>query len=410
MDRLGRFFKTDIKYLISGGTYIASEYITSVIAGIAFGFLVANTLNPTEYGFYKYILSVGGLIGAFTLTGLSGSLTQAIAKGFDGSLKTISRAQLYWSSISIIIGLIISGFYLLKGAYILGLSILLVSILIPLSDLGNLSGAYLSGKELFRLKSRLNIIRTIVVTSILAVIAFFFREAHVMVVMQYLLGAVSLLIILYFTLKLHPPKNEETSDEVSYGKHLSIVDIIQRAFSQLDKIVVFQFFGATALASYSIALMPVLQLSSISKVIRTLVAPRFSKRSFKEIHATIFHKIFAMTLLSSLIMLLYMVLVPYIYQYLLPQYVEVVPLAQMASLTLLFTSQTLFGQVLVSHKCKRELYIFTIIENIFFALSIGIGGLLFGVTGVLIGFVASQGLNMIIAALAYYFAYRRHTI
>ncbi len=406
--RLKKYLRTDIRYVLHGGFHMTTEYVVSVGAGIGFGFLVANLLNPTEYGIYKYVLAVGATIGALTFTGFSASLTQSIARGFEGSFRSTSVAQFLWSFPSLFICLSTCAYYLYKDAYVLGMSILAITLCIPFRDFGALYTAYLSGKELFRLKARLNIIRTIVVTGILICFAYAIPEAHVMVTMQYLFEALGFILTLFFVLKYYPIQNDVVGDEVSLGKHLSYVDVIQRVFGQFDKLFTFQFLGATALATYSIALMPVLQLTSLSKIIKTLVAPRFSKRSFREIHSNIFHKALMMTLFSAIIMGIYMLMAPYLYRYLLPQYSDLVPLSQLSALALLFTSQTLFGQALVAQGCKKQLYTAAILGNVLLVGTVVLGSYWGGVPGALVGFVVSRGLNLLIGILVYYQAYREH--
>ncbi len=407
IQKLGKFLKTDIRYVLHGGFHMSTEYFVSVFLGIGFGFLVAHILNPTEYGIYKYVLSVGSAIGAVTLTGLATVLTQSIARGKDGALKQICIAQLRWSIPALFLGFSIGGYYLFKEAYILGFSILVVTLLIPFRDLGTLSNAYLSGRELFRTKARLNIVRTIIVTVVLSLFVYFVHEAHFMVATQYILETLSFLLLLFFVIRKYPPKNDQTDGDLSFGKHLSFVDTIQRFFGQFDKLFVFQFFGATALASYSIALMPVMQLSSLSRIVRMLVAPRFAKRSLHEIHATIFHKIVVMMIFSTLIAVVYALSVPYLYKYLLPQYMSVVSMAQISAVILVFTPQTLLGQIFVAHNCKRELYIAAVLGNVFFALCVLVGGFAYGVKGAFYGFVISRGINFLIGVLQYRIVYSR---
>lgn len=405
--KLEKIVRTDLKYIFRGGAYMFTEYVVSVVLGISFGFLIANVLNPTEYGIYKYILSVGGAIGALTFTGFSASLAQSIAKGFDGSFREIGLAQFRWSIPALCIGFGVGITYILKDAYVLGVSIFLITFFIPLRDFGILSDAYLTGKELFKLKAKFNIIRNIVATVLLAGIALSFSRAHIIVISQYLVEAIGFLLILWTSLQVRPLENERNSNEISFAKHLSVVDVIQRLSGQFDKLLIFQLLGATALGLYSIALLPVLQLTALTKIVRLLVAPRFAKRSFQEIHATIFHKALIMFLCSFFVMVVYYFAIPLIFRYLLPRYVEVISLAQLASLLLLFTPQTLFGQVLVAQGCKRELYISAISGNIFFFIFIIMGVHLFGIYGGVIGFILSRGLNFLTGVIMYFTAYNR---
>ena len=405
--KIGALFRTDIRYLYREGSAIGIGYFVSVFSGVILAFTIANILDPSEYGIYKYLLSLAGVVGALTLTGFSASLTRSIAKGFDGTFFSAVRSQLRWSLIAVVVGLAIAIYYLINDALFFGLVILAVSLLIPFRDLGLLSDGYLNGRELFKFKTIVNAKRVITTTFFVLAVAYFSREVYLIVFSQFLFETIGLLIIFFYALKKFPLRNK-SADDVSYGKHLSVLDIIQRLFAQADKVLVFQLFGAVAVASYSIALMPVLQLFSMTKVIRTLIAPRLSKRTFTEIHATILHKVIALLLVSGVIAIVYYFFTPILYTYLLPKYTHIVPLAQIATIILLFSPQALFGQILVAQKCKRELYYSTMFQNIFFVVFIGVGAYLGGMSGALVGFVVSRGINLLIAILAYYSAYKRY--
>lgn len=408
LDKLGKMLKTDVRYILRSGGYVMLEHVVAIITGVTYGLLVANVLDPTQYGTYKYVLAIIGIVAAFTLTELSSSLVQSVARGFEGTVRLIMRTQLRWSLPAVLIGVGIAGYYFLQEAYLLGLVILAASLLIPIRDVGGLAFAYLSGKELFNIRAGIGIARAVLTTAILIGILFIISDPKILILSQYVIEAFSFLIILIFVLRAYPPNKQVAEDGVSYGKHLSFIDIIQRLFTHFDKLLVFKFFGAVALASYSIALMPVLQLMSANKAVRSLITPRFAKRSFASIHANIFNKVALVTVVSAIVMVIYMVSAPIIFKYLLPQYVDVIFMTQVASLLLLFTSQSLFGQVLVAHSCKRELYAAAIVGNIFFAIFLVMGGLFGGAFGVLIGFVVSRGANLLIAFLAYLHAHRAY--
>ena len=92
------YTKTDMVYLAKGSFWLTILQITGTISGFFLSVAFANFFPKHEYGIYKYILSVGGIIGAFTLTGLGPAIMQAVAKGSDGVLREGFFINLRWSA------------------------------------------------------------------------------------------------------------------------------------------------------------------------------------------------------------------------------------------------------------------------------------------------------------------------
>src|SRR5436190_679725 len=90
-------FKTDMIYLAKGGFWQAFGQASSSIFSLFLILTFANLVPKETYGLYRYILSLAGILGVFTLTGMNRSVTQAVASGYDGALKTAVTYQLKWS-------------------------------------------------------------------------------------------------------------------------------------------------------------------------------------------------------------------------------------------------------------------------------------------------------------------------
>lgn len=112
-------------------------------------------------------------------------------------------------------------------------------------------------------------------------------------------------ILLARTLPAEDTQTHTTS--ISLGKHLSFMDFLSNVSMYIDKILIFQFLGATPLALYALALAPIKQLQSISKIIRSLVLPKFSARSGRELKKTMHIKIKIFYLVSITAAILYCV-------------------------------------------------------------------------------------------------------
>src|SRR3989338_3757032 len=79
--------KTDMVYLVKGNSWLILSQVVSILASLAVDVAFANLITPEEYGNYKYVFSLAGIISAFTLSGLTVAVLRATARGHEGTLK-----------------------------------------------------------------------------------------------------------------------------------------------------------------------------------------------------------------------------------------------------------------------------------------------------------------------------------
>ncbi|HEY4510903.1 MAG TPA: oligosaccharide flippase family protein, partial [Candidatus Paceibacterota bacterium] len=92
-----KYAKTDMLYLAKGGFWITLGQGISTIAGLALAVGFANLISKEVYGTYSFILSLAGVISVLTLTGTRTAMTQAVARGFEGTLRASFWMSIRWS-------------------------------------------------------------------------------------------------------------------------------------------------------------------------------------------------------------------------------------------------------------------------------------------------------------------------
>ena len=94
---LESYTKTDMVYLTQGGfCAVFSQIIVSCgtfLLAIAF----AHFVSKESYGQYKYVLSLAGILGTFTLNGLGTAVVKSVAEGFEGTLRYAFWENIKWS-------------------------------------------------------------------------------------------------------------------------------------------------------------------------------------------------------------------------------------------------------------------------------------------------------------------------
>ncbi len=357
-EKLERYTKTDISYLFKGGAILS---IGQGIAGVS-GFLLtlglAHFLEPSEYGQYNYILSIAGIVSAFTLSGMDTAVAQVVAKGFDSALLKGFSLKLKWSIPVAGMTFCIGGYYLMQQNSTLGLSLIIISIFTPLLYASSVYTAYFNGKKEFTKISHDNTTRNIIITISILCVAYFTQNV-VAIIFTYFFTSTLISMVRYLYLVNGIPKSvaEAKSPNLSIGKHLSLMDAFSNFSTYIDKIIVFQLLGATSLAVYALAMAPIKQLQGISKIARTLVLPKFSARTLPELQATIPRKTFLFFLASFGIMVAYCVGAEFLFTLFFPQYHEALRYSQVLAVGLLFMPFILHSQALTSLNKKRELYL-----------------------------------------------------
>mgnify|MGYP001598575244 CR=1 FL=1 len=394
-------FKTDMVYITKGGFWLSLSYGIAVLSGFLLSIVFANIFPKELFGTYKFILSMSGIVGIFSLTSIGTAITQAVARGNGGSLQQGFRINLKWSIGVLVSGTALSIYYYINGNLLLSFSFLLAGVLSPLTTSAGLYGAYLLGKKDFRRSSFYGMIRNVISASALIVALFLTKSLLVVIIIYFLSGALVSLFLYRATMRAYRNENKmEDPGLTTYSGHLSAMDIIGSFASYLDKILIFHYLGAAPLAIYAFAIAPVEQLQGGKKILSTLIMPKMSGRSFEELQKSGPRKALLLTLYALVLAGLWVVLAPYFYKFFFPQYLDSVFYSQIYALTLLAISGTIFNETMIAHKKKRELYLYrTIIPIIQIALFFILLPL-YGLMGLVITHVFIRSFN---AVLGYYF-------
>jgi len=353
-----KYTQVDMVYLASGGFWLALGKIIFGISGFLLVIAFANLLPKETYGTYQYVLSVAGILAIPTLSGMNTAMVRAVAQGYEGSLVPALKTQIRWGVLGGIAGLGVAGYYFLNNNITLTISFLIVAIFIPLTNPFMIYQAFWIGKKRFNIQAEYNIIIRILAIS--ALIATLLLTKNLIFIFLVYFASYAFLYFIFFriTVKKIPPGQKQDLQSISYGKHLSLIDIMGVIASQLDKILLWHFLGAEALAIYFFAIAPVQQVRSLFKSLCLLALPKFSQYYKKKSKDALFKKIIKLFPIMIFITVIYIILIPYAYKIFLPQYTESIFYSRLFAITLLFIPQILLITFLTAQKKTKELYIF----------------------------------------------------
>jgi len=383
-----KWTKTDMVYLTRGGFWLTMGQVISSLSALILSITFANLIPKEVYGNYKYILSIVSILTITTMGEINTALTRAIAMGYKGSLTYPMKVKIKWGLLGGLSSVIIALYYFINGNISLTISFLICAIFLPIMDPLAIYNSFLSGKKLFKIYAKYNIISKIFSTLITIAVLFSTKNLLLIIFSYFALNTTIRALILYIVLKKYEFSQEKDKEIISYGKHLTVMGIISALAGQLDKIITYHYLGAMELAIYSFAIAMPEQIKSIFKNINTLAFPKFSAQEEKTGDKNFFKKFGKYILVTLFIFIAYVIVAPWIYKTFFPQYIDAVIYSQIFALSLLTFPSGLLIVKLQSKKEKNKLYKFNLSISIIQIILLFLFLKLWGLMGIIIARVS----------------------
>ena len=212
-------------YLAKGGSWLSLGQGISSLSALALAIAFANLVPKETYGVYRYVLSIAGILAAFTLTGLGTAITQSVARGFESILKDAFRVNLKWHTGLITIAIAMSVYYFVQDNIVLSISMLLIALFTPFLSGFNLFASFLNGKKKFK-ETTLYWGTVNILSIILMIIVLFFTQNIILIVISYFATHTFFSFIFYkLTLKKNTHNENVDKGVIAYAKHLSLINI-----------------------------------------------------------------------------------------------------------------------------------------------------------------------------------------
>lgn len=322
LQRAEKIFQTDLRYVIKNGGWLMFGQIFIALLGFGLTVAFANLLSQQEYGVYKFIISTGGLIGAFRLNGLRLAVTQAVARGATGTAKQGFLLAARWNCLVVLLSFIVASYYLYQDNTMLAIGIFSVGSYNAAIGALRVYRGYLAGKEQFRTGT----IHDLVTTGLAAAsifLALLYTDNILAIVTAGIilpLGATS-----YFAFTtLHKIKSNEPSSRsaLSFGKHMSAQNFLLNIGVHIDKVLLFHWLGSAGLAVYAFALLLPDQVSGLLKNVMGVIVPKFAVKRKVDMRRSIKRKLIQLTSFITFPVIGYFFIAPYLFTWLFPAYLD----------------------------------------------------------------------------------------
>lgn len=393
------YTKTDMVYLASGGFWLVLGQAISSLAALTLAVAFANLIPPETYGTYKYILSLAGLFALFSLPGMNTAFVYATAQGKESTMYAVTRSRVLHASIGSIFAFIGSAYYFFNGNTQLSLALLVIAAALPLFDTFTSYLSYLIGKRRFDLRTKYHAF-TQILSTLTLLTTILFTDNLIIILAAYFIPLASIRAILHYHIARTIPhiSSEEEKEEVKgYGKHLTIMQILGTVASEVDKILIWKFLGPVQVAVYTFALAIPEQIKGPLKGVGELAFPKFAAQTpeqIKENLPALWRKIalYAFGLLG--ISLIYILVAPYIFAFLFPQYMESVSYSQWFALSIVASAASVPAALLTAQKETKTQYIISSVQPI---ITIGLLVLLiplYGIMGAISALIMSRFISL----------------
>jgi O-antigen/teichoic acid export membrane protein len=384
-----KYTKTDMVYLARSSFWLQATSVFVSFSSFFLYIVFGHVLSKEVYGTYQYLLSIGAIVGAFTLTGMNSAVTRAVARGFEGTYRESIRIQLKWNIVPMLGAWAFAAYYLAQGNAALGLGLVLIGIFVPLNTTFNTYSAYLSAKKDFKRGFLYSVFTNTPYYLAVALVAFSLPAALALLAANLISQAIGYFVAHRRTLALYRPNESRDPEAMQYGKHLSFINFFNVAISQIDNILVFHYLGAAPLALYSFA-TAIPDRLNIFRSIATAAFPKFATRTPEEVRASLGRKIFFSVGAALVIAVVYDLFAYQFFALFFPLYLDAVPYSQIYVFIIATGFGFLFTTALSAHGRVKMLYAYNIIAPLIILGSEVIGILGWGLWGLIIARVLSS--------------------
>ena len=202
-----------------------------------------------------------------------------------------------------------------------------------------------------------------------------------------------------FTLRTlkHNVENQMVDVEANnYSLHLSVQGLIGPIATNIDKIIIFHFFGAAQLALYVVAVALPQQVSIVQKGLKMIMLPNLSQRSLKMIKNSAKQRALILFAAGIFLSFGYILIAPILFKVFFPNYIEGIFISQLYSLSFLFLPKMIYSIGLYAQKMTRGLYISKISTPVIKIILFIILTPTYGLIGAVVSILLTQLIELLI--------------
>lgn len=394
ISRAERILRTDVRYILSGGSWLFVNQGVAVVASFLLAVAFGNWASQDLYGNYKYALSIAALIATFSLTGLATAIITPAAQGKEGVLRQSFKLSLKWSFGVVAVGLAAAYFYYLQGNPFVAVSLCIASFFTPLISAFALYDPFQIGLKEFKRNAIFGSIQLIVTTLVLFCALYLGTSRAIYFVLLYFI-VTCVCTGIFYAITVRRTRNQiEDANMLRFGSHVSAMNVLSTIADRFDAIVVFTLLGPAQFAVYAYALAMPEQIKNVIKILGPLSVPKFANRSITDIGSNIWLRMIQLGLLLIAGSAAYILAAPYLFEYLFPVYKEATVYSQIYALSILSAAFIYpIMSILQSHQKTAALYVTSNVAPVILMILLPVLTYQYGLMGAILSQVIYRFVN-----------------
>lgn len=341
------FFLTK-KHTLKQVGYLYFGGLATGIGGFITVIILANTMSPNDYGNYKYIFSVVGMLSVLSFVGgFRNTTVQSAAKHLDGIVPYLFKQNILLSLPMLIGGFGVGAYYIFKGVAFLGYPIMVGTICSIISNNGIIAYGYLNGRRLYSQLFVLQVLQTVINVAVIFITVLFTKDLSTIFIINVVSGAVVFSAFLLH-IKKHLLRNNDVDKKILfYGKHLNAISVMTTIMMNIDSILIFKVIGSQGLALYALATPFVDKIVSFTTATYYFVLPKFAAQQIHEARAHLIRRSLISFSFGLLIYMIYYFTAPILFSLFFPRYIDSIPLTRLFALNIPITALLIFPDALL---------------------------------------------------------------
>ncbi len=297
--------------------------------------ILANNLSVNDYGNYKYVFSMIGILGALSFTGgFRNTVIQSTAKGMDGIVRYLFKMNLSLSFPMLLGGVVVGCYYLINNNEFLGYSIIIATTCSVIGNNGIIAYGYLNGRKLYGQLLKLQSIQSIINILVLFTITLLTKNLLIIIATS-VISTAGILTAFYYYVEKKLLRNKETDTSIiKYGKHLNILSVITTVMMNIDSILIFKIIGSQGLALYALATPFVDRIIGFLKGTYFFALPKFTEQGHTSARVHLYKRSLIGLFLGTAVFGVYYLASPILFKIFFPNYLEAINLSRLFALNI----------------------------------------------------------------------------
>jgi O-antigen/teichoic acid export membrane protein len=306
-----------------------------MVLGLIIVLILANFLSPNDYGNYKYVYSMVGILGVLSLSGgVRTTIIQSAAMGYDGILEVLHKKNPLLNAPMMFGAIVLGGYYIFQDNWLIGISVPILTLATIIANNGLLASAYLNGKSLQKELALFQVgIGSVNLIGLSLAVVLTSNVPLIITIASSTVAVASTWS--YFYVKRRFVRNTTVDEKIAhYGKHLGLLSIFTTIQQHIDSVLIFSTLGSGALATYAIATPLVDRILGFIKSSYFLVLPKFSEWGPSASMEKIYTRTVVSFSLGLIVWLFYFFCAPTVFGVMFPQYLSAVSLSILFALNI----------------------------------------------------------------------------